>query len=55
MKALDSIWEISVEDGVVDFPHVREGRVVSLCWLVGEPEVRFWHDLAAGFAERQPV
>ena len=29
----------SIEDGVVDFPHVREGRVVSLCWLVGEPEV----------------
>ena len=44
-----------IEKGLVDFPHVKEGRVVFLCWLVGEPEVRFWHELSTGFAGRQPL
>ena len=45
----------SLEDGLVDFPTQREGRYVYLCWREGETDIRFWHDLAAGFAERQPV
>ena len=44
-----------IEQGLVDFPNVREGRVVFLCWLAGEPEVRFWHELSTGFAGRQPL
>jgi hypothetical protein len=32
-----------------------DGRVVYLCWKIGEPEVAFWHELDAGFAGRQPL
>jgi hypothetical protein len=44
-----------VSHGLVDFPAIRDGREVYLCWQLGEPEVRFWHDLDAGFAGRQPL
>ena len=43
------------ERGLVDFPGVRDGRSVYLCWQLGEPEVRFWHELDAGFLGRQPL
>ncbi len=44
-----------LELGVVDFPALREGRKVYLCWQYGEPEVAFWHDIDAGFAGRQAL
>ena len=40
---------------LVDFPSVRNGRQVFLCWQHGEPEVAFWHDVDAGFTGRQPL
>ena len=43
------------ERGLVDFPGERDGRPVYLCWQLGEPEVRFWHELDAGFLGRQPI
>jgi hypothetical protein len=39
----------------VDFPSIVDGRLVYLCWRLGEAEVLFWHDLDAGFAGRQPL
>ncbi len=42
-------------EGLVDFPALMEGRVVYLCWRLGEPEVMHWHDLDAGFAGRQSL
>lgn len=40
--------------GLIDFPSMREGRVVLLCWQLGEGDrVEWWHDLEAGFAGRQ--
>lgn len=44
-----------VEQGLVDFPSVREGRQVYLCWRRGEPSVQHWHEVDAGFAGRQPL
>ena len=41
--------------GLVDFPAVRDGKVVYLCWQYGEPQILYWHDLDAGFAGRQPL
>jgi hypothetical protein len=39
--------------GLVDFPSMREGRVVLLCWQMGEgDELEWWHDVEAGFAGR---
>jgi hypothetical protein len=44
-----------IEQGLVDFPSLREGREVYLCWRLGEQEVVFWHELDAGFSGRQPL
>jgi len=41
-----------LERGLVDFPALREGREVFLCWEQGEAEVAFWHELDAGYAGR---
>ena len=44
------------ERGLIDFPSMREGRVVLLCWQFGEGDaVEWWHELEAGFAGRQPL
>ena len=43
------------ESGLVDFPAERDGRVIYLCWRLGEPEVGHWHDPDTGFAGRQPL
>jgi hypothetical protein len=39
--------------GLVDFPAQMDNRIVHLCWKLDEPEVRFWHELDAGFSGRQ--
>jgi hypothetical protein len=44
-----------INSGLVDFPTIRNGRQVLLCWRYDEPEVGFWHDAEAGFAGRQPL
>lgn len=45
----------NIDSGLVDFPSLREGREVYLCWLDGEDDIAYWHDLDAGFAGRQPL
>ena len=44
-----------LEQGLVDFPTLWEGREVYLCWLLGESSIQFWHEIDAGFAGRQPL
>jgi hypothetical protein len=44
-----------LDRGLVDFPALREGAEVYLCWQEGEPEIAFWHEPEAGFAGRQPI
>jgi hypothetical protein len=44
-----------VETGLVDFPALRDGEEVLLCWRVGEPSVGFWHRYDDGFAGRRPI
>ena len=42
--------------GLIDFPCLRDGRVVLLCWQLGEPErIAWWHEVEAGFAGRQKL
>lgn len=44
------------ERGLVDFPSLREGRVVLLCWQLGEgDQLEWWHDMEAGFSGRTPL
>ena len=40
--------------GLIDFPCFYDGRIVLLCWQLGErEEIEFWHETEAGFAGRQ--
>lgn len=42
--------------GLIDFPTLREGRIVLLCWQLGEGEkIAWWHEVEDGFAGRQPL
>ena len=44
-----------LDRGLVDFPTLRDGREVYLCWVDGEPDIAFWHHLDAGYAGRQQL
>lgn len=44
-----------INSGLVDFPSLRDGREVYLCWRYGEDEISYWHEIDAGFAGRQPL
>jgi hypothetical protein len=44
-----------LDRGLVDFPALREGEEVLLCWQVGEEEVAYWHGVEEGFAGRKPL
>ena len=43
------------DTGLLDFPAVREGEDVLLCWSVGEPAVEWWHGLEDGYSGRQRI
>ncbi len=44
-----------INSGLLDFPALKEGREVYLCWQYGEGEIAFWHEVEAGYAGRQPI
>ena len=41
--------------GLVDFPSIRNGEEVYLCWLADEPRVDWWHEPDTVFAGRKPL
>jgi hypothetical protein len=54
LEAVDVVLR-DVDRGLIDFPAIRDGQEVYLCWLVDEDEIGFWHTPDAGFAGRQPL
>ena len=42
-----------LDRGLLDFPSLRDGREVFLCWELDENDIEFWHDLDAGYAGRE--
>lgn len=57
---LQAIQELGVlvkdiDMGLCDFPHVRDGRVVYLCWKIGEKEIGWWHETSTGYRDRCPL
>ncbi len=44
-----------VENGLIDFYSVREGKGVYLCWKLGEDRIRFWHEVNKGFGSREEL
>jgi len=45
----------SLEEGLLDFPSLRDGELVLLCWKLGEGEIEYWHGMEEGFAGRKPL
>jgi len=43
------------EKGLCDFPYIRQGKVVYLCWQLGEDRIEYWHEIESGFAGREPL
>ena len=44
-----------LERGLCDFPFQKEGRIVYLCWKLGEQDIRYWHEVHSGYSGRQPI
>ncbi|HXC94929.1 MAG TPA: DUF2203 domain-containing protein [Edaphobacter sp.] len=57
LKEIDSIG-VQVKDleqGLLDFPSVVDGKTVLLCWKLGEPAITHWHTEEEGYASRKPL
>jgi hypothetical protein len=59
-RAVNAIHELGaevkdVDAGLIDFPALRRGEPVLLCWQLGEEGVAYWHGLDDGFARRRPL
>ena len=57
LAEIDSIG-VQVKDldiGLLDFPCDVEGRIVLLCWKMGEHSITHWHGTEEGFAGRKPI
>jgi hypothetical protein len=54
LEAMDIVLR-DADRGLVDFPSIRDGEEIYLCWEAGEPRVAFWHEPDAGFAGRRPL
>lgn len=59
-QLLHQIQDIGIEvkdltTGLIDFVALKDDREVYLCWKYGEEQIRFWHEIEAGFAGRQKI
>jgi hypothetical protein len=59
-RLVDEITEHGAEvkdldSGLIDFPALRRGETVLLCWQLGEDEIVWWHRIDDGFAGRRPL
>jgi hypothetical protein len=62
-EAKDTLGEIEeigvqvkdLEQGLLDFPSMMDGKTVLLCWKLGEKEIGYWHLPEDGFAGRKPL
>jgi hypothetical protein len=54
LQAMDIVLR-DLERGLVDFPSLRDGDEIYLCWEEGEAEIGYWHDQDAGYGGRRPL
>jgi hypothetical protein len=54
LRELDVVLR-DLDRGLLDFPSLRDGREVYLCWQDGEDAIGYWHEPEAGFAGRRPL
>ena len=53
--AADGVVLRDADQGLLDFPAHRDGRLVYLCWREGESSVAYWHEVDSGFPGRKPL
>lgn len=44
-----------LERGLLDFPHLKDGREVYLCWELGEASIEYWHGVDDGYPGRRKI
>ncbi len=44
-----------INHGVVDFYGLKDGRLIFLCWRMGEKAIDYWHEVTTGMMGRRPV
>jgi hypothetical protein len=44
-----------IDEGIIDFPSLYHGRVIYLCFRLGEERIGFWHEISTGFSGRRPI
>ena len=55
MQAMEVVLR-DLDRGLVDFPAIRDGEEVYLCWVESEEDsIGYWHDLDSGYAGREPL
>lgn len=60
LKSVEDIHGLGVllkdpDKGLCDFPFMMDGRLVYLCWKLGESRIAWWHEVHSGYASRQPL
>jgi hypothetical protein len=57
VRELDDLGVVvkDLDLGLLDFPGLRDGEEVELCWRAGEDSVEYWHELEAGYRGRKPI
>lgn len=60
-KITTELFELGIQlkdysRGLIDFPCLRDGQIILLCWQLGEDErIAWWHEMETGFAGRKPL
>jgi hypothetical protein len=44
-----------VDLGLIDFPAIKDGEEVELCWKLGEKSITYYHGIMEGFMGRKPI
>lgn len=60
LKAVASLNGMGIQlkgplEGLIDFPSLRNGEPIELCWRLGEEKVEHWHHIGEGFAGRKKL
>jgi hypothetical protein len=57
LEHLESLGVVvrDLDQGLVDFPTVRDGERAWLCWQLADPDLGYWHTTREGYASRRPL
>lgn len=44
-----------IDLGLIDFPAMKDGEEVELCWQLGEKSITYYHGITEGYMGRKPI